>query len=82
MTSKIKANVVRCPNCNKWKRSGKPLIRMLKNNTRAYNDFTFNAAGCGNISKTGISNLGVRNAKGALPDIDVYTSTPASNSRR
>lgn len=37
----------------------------------AYNDFTFNATGIGNISKTGISKFGARNA-----NYDVANSAP------
>lgn len=40
-------------------------------NTSAYNDFTFNATGIGNISKTGISKFGARNA-----NYDVSGTTP------
>ena len=40
--------------------------------TVAYNDFTFNATGRGNISKTGVSKFGVRNA-----NYDVAANAPA-----
>ncbi len=40
--------------------------------TTAYNDFTFNATGIGNILKTGISRFGARNA-----NYDVANSAPA-----
>ena len=39
--------------------------------TTAYNDFTFNATGIGNISKTGVSKFGIRNA-----NYDVAASSP------
>ena len=40
-------------------------------NTGGYNDFSFNATGLGNISKTGISKFGIRNA-----NYDVANSAP------
>ena len=42
--------------------------------TYRYNDFTFNATGRGNISKTGISKFGARNA-----NYDVSGSTPSTS---
>ncbi len=41
-------------------------------NVSSYNDFTFNATGIGNISKTGISKFGARNA-----NYDVANNTPS-----
>ncbi len=43
--------------------------------TSGYNDFTFNATGRGNISKTGVSKFGARNA-----NYDVSVSTPSMSS--
>lgn len=43
--------------------------------TTAYNDFTFDATGRGNVSKTGISKFGARNA-----NHDVANSSPTWNS--
>lgn len=40
-------------------------------NTAGYNDFTFNATGRGNVSKTGVSKFGFRNA-----NYDVAATTP------
>ena len=41
----------------------------------AYNDFTFNATGIGNVNKTGISKFGIRNA-----NYDVAASAPTWSS--
>jgi hypothetical protein len=43
--------------------------------TSAYNDFTFNATGIGNVSKTGFSKFGVRN-----PNYDVANTPPTWSS--
>lgn len=49
------------PNLGTVSQTGSP-ITYSGWSTSAYNDFTFNATGIGNISKTGISKFGVRNA--------------------
>ena len=41
--------------------------------TSAYNDFTLNATGISNVSKTGVSKFGLRN-----PEYDVANSAPAN----